>query len=89
MNQAFLYCNMGDDVVYSRPLKWWPEQNPEGHIQLLVKSIYGTQQAARKWHNHISNWMISNCYLEVNSEKTIFKKIKGSDYIIHGLLLMT
>ena len=22
--QAYLYCNMGDDVVYIRPLDWWP-----------------------------------------------------------------
>jgi hypothetical protein len=29
--------------------------------------------------------MINNGYLAVNSEKTIFKKTKGSDYIIHGL----
>jgi hypothetical protein len=26
-------------------------------------------------------------YIAVNSEKTIFKKTKGSDYIIHGLFV--
>ena len=31
--------------------------------------------------------MIRNGYLAVNSEKTIFKKTKGSDYIIHGLFV--
>ncbi len=31
--------------------------------------------------------MINNGYLAVNSEKTIFKKTKGSDYVIHGLLI--
>ena len=46
--QAFLYCDMGDDVAYLRPPDWWPEQIPEGHVLLLVKSIYGTKQAARK-----------------------------------------
>jgi hypothetical protein len=29
--------------------------------------------------------MIKNGYFAVNSEKTIFKKTKGSDYIIHDL----
>ena len=78
---------MGDDVVYLRPPDWWPEPIPEGHVLLLVKSIYGTKQAARKWHIHISDWMIRNGYLAVNSDNTIFKKTKGSDYIIHGLFV--
>jgi hypothetical protein len=31
--------------------------------------------------------MINNGYLAVNSEKAIFKKTKGSEYIIHGLFV--
>ncbi len=58
--QAYLYGDMGDDVVYLRPADWWPEPIPEGHVLLLVKSIYGTKQAAQKWHTHISDWMIRN-----------------------------
>ena len=34
--QAYLYGDMGDDVVYIRPLDWWPEQIPEGHVFLLL-----------------------------------------------------
>jgi hypothetical protein len=52
--QAFLYGDMGDDKVYIRPPDWWPEPVPEGHVLLLLKSIYGTKQAARRWHLHIS-----------------------------------
>ena len=48
--QAYLYGDMGDDVVYIRPPDWWPEPVPEGHVFLLLKSIYGTRQAARKCH---------------------------------------
>ncbi len=65
---------MEEDIVYIYPPDWLPEPIPEGHVLLLVKSIYGTKQAARKWHNHISEWMINNGYLAVNNEKTIFKK---------------
>ncbi len=36
--QAFLYGDMGDDVVYLRPPDWWPEPIPEGHVLLLVKA---------------------------------------------------
>jgi hypothetical protein len=76
---------MGDDVVYIRPPDWWTQPIPEGHVLLLLKSIYGTRQAARKWHENISSWMEKNGYAVVNSEKTIFMKHSGSEYIIHGL----
>ncbi len=60
--QAYLYGDMGDDVVYIRPPNWWQEPIPEGHVLLLLKSIYGTLQAARKWHDCISSWMERNGY---------------------------
>jgi hypothetical protein len=41
--QAYLYCDMGHDVVYNRPADWWPEPIPEGHVLLLLKCIYGTR----------------------------------------------
>jgi len=53
--QAYLYGDMGNDVVYFRPPDWWPERVPEGHVLLLLKSIYGSRQAAQKWHEHISS----------------------------------
>jgi hypothetical protein len=85
--QAFLYGDMGDDVVYIRPPDWWPEPIPEGYCLQLVKSVYGTKQAARRWHLHISDWMERNEYHAVNSEKTIFMKRSGDDFIIHGLFV--
>ncbi len=39
-----------DDGVYILPSDWWPEPIQERHVFLLVKSIYGKLQAARKWH---------------------------------------
>ena len=83
--QAYLYGDMG--VVYIRPPDWWPIPFPEGHVFLLLKSIYGTRQAARKWHTHISTWMENNGYEAINSEKTIFMKHKGAEYTIHGLFV--
>ncbi len=75
--QAVLSSDMEEDIVYIYPPDWLPEPIPEGHVLLLVKSIYGTKQAARKWHNRILEWMINNGYLAVNNEKTIFKKDQG------------
>ena len=45
---------------------------PEGHVLPLLKAVYGTVQAARRWHTKISTWMEDNNYRAVNSEKTIF-----------------
>jgi hypothetical protein len=86
-SHAFLYGSMENDVVYIRAPDWWPEPIPEGHCLQLLKSIYGTRQAARRWHKHISAWMEANGYLAVNSEKTIFMKREGKHFIIHGLFV--
>ncbi len=53
---------------------------------LLLKSIYETRTATRKWHIHISTWMEKNGYL-VNNEKAIFMKSKGAECITHGLFV--
>ncbi len=86
-SQAFLYGRMENDVVYIRAPYWLPEPIPEGHCLQLLKSIYGTRQAVRIWHKHISAWMEANGYFAVNSEKTIFMKHEGKHFIIHGLFV--
>jgi hypothetical protein len=68
---------MGDDKVYIRPPDWWPEPVLEVHVLMLLKSIYGTKQAARRWHLHISGWMEKNCY----------PARQGDDFIIHCLFV--
>ena len=83
--QAFLNGEMGTEILYIRPPDWWPEPVPEGYVLQMMKSMYGTRQAARQWHVRISTWMEERGYLAVNSEKTIFMKHAGEDWIIHGL----
>jgi hypothetical protein len=48
--QAFLNREIGDEKIYIRPPDWCPEPVPQGHALLLMKSMYGTLQAARQWH---------------------------------------
>jgi hypothetical protein len=67
----------GDEKVYICPPDWWPEPIPDAHVLLLLKRMYGTEQAARRWHIRISDWMEQHGYPEVNSEKTIFMKSQG------------
>jgi hypothetical protein len=52
-----------------------------------MRSMYGTRQAARQWHQRISGWIESHEYMEVNNEKTMFLKWEGSDFIMHGLFV--
>ncbi len=42
-----------DEKVYILPPDWWPEPIPDGHVLLLLKSMYDTKQAARLWHIRI------------------------------------
>ncbi len=39
--RAFLHGDVQEDKVYV----WWPQPIPEGHVLLLLKSIFGTKQA--------------------------------------------
>ncbi len=47
-SQAFLYGDVDQDL-YARA--------PDGYCLQLKKNIYGTRQAARAWHVHLSTWM--------------------------------
>ncbi len=85
--QAFLNGEIGDEKIYIRPLDWWPEPVPQGHALLLRKSMYGTRQANRQWHQRISGWMGSHDCMAVNNEKTMFMKWEGSDFIMHELFV--
>ena len=85
--QAFLYGSMGDEDIYVRPPDWWGDPIPEGHVFKLQKAMYGTKQAARRWHICLSDWMISHEYEAINSEKTIFIKRDGDDFIIHAIFV--
>lgn len=85
--QAFLNGEKGEEQIYIRAPDWWPEPVPEGHALMLMKSMYGTRQAARQWHVRISTWMEQHGYMAVNSEKTMFMKRKGKEWIMHGLFV--
>ncbi len=77
---------MGDEKIYIRPPDCWLEKVQYGHALQLMKSMYGTRQA-RQWHMHILTWMEDHSYLAIYSEKTIFMKREGEEWIMHGLLV--
>ena len=75
--QAFLNGDIGEAKIYVRAPDSWPELVPHGCALQLMKSMYGTRQAAPQWHVRISTWMEEHGHLAVNSEKTIFMKHTG------------
>jgi hypothetical protein len=85
--QAFLNRDIRDEKIYERPPDWWPEHVSHGYVLELMKSMYGTQQAARQWHVRISSWMEEHGYITVNSEKNIFMKHEVEEWIMHGLFM--
>ncbi len=77
--QAFVNGERGEEQTYIRAPDWWPEPVSEGHALMLMKSMYGTQQAARQLHVHISTCMEQHGYLAVNavnSEKKVRKRFQ-------------
>ena len=76
-----------DEPIYIKPPHWWFEPVPEGHVLQWLKAVYGTVQAARRWHTKISTWMEDNDYRAVNSVKTIFLKRDGKEFIVHGIFV--
>ena len=75
--QAFLNGDMGEKKIYVRAPDWWPGHVPHGCALQLMKSMYGTRQAAPQWHVLISTWMEEHGHLAVNSEKSIFMEHTG------------
>jgi hypothetical protein len=80
--QAFLFGDMGDDMVYISPPDWWPELVPEGQCHMLLKSANDTQNlnSACRWRMHISasawmenmdtrQWIKRRHFHEATSEK--------------------
>ncbi len=65
--KVFLNGDIGSEKIHVRPPDWWPEH---GYALQLMKSIYGTRQAARQLHVCVSTWMEEQGYLTVN--RTLF-----------------
>ncbi len=82
--QAFLYGEMGEDKAYVRPPDWWPEPVPEGHVLLLLKSMYGTKQAARRWHRCISEWMEKKGLPGSQQRKDDFQEMRHYSWPVCG-----
>ena len=86
--QAFLYGDLEDDEpIYIALPDWWLKPVPEGHVLQLLKAVYGTVQAARRWHTMISTLMEDNECRAFNSEMTIFIKRDQKDFIMHGIFI--
>ncbi len=84
--QAFLYGYVEEDL-FVRAQTGGRNLFQRDTASTLKKNIYGTLQAARAWHLRISGWMKSHGYPAINSEKTMFMKWDGDDFILHGLFM--
>ena len=76
-----------DEPIYIKPLNWWLEPVPGGHVLQLLKAIYRMVQAARRWHTKILTWMEVNDYRAVNRENTIFMNCDKKEFIMHWIFV--
>ena len=73
---AYLYGDL-DEEVYMEP----PEgvENPDGHVYLLRKAIYGLKQAGRQWYRKLKDTMSEFGLTQVISEPHTFVAHKVVD----------
>ena len=72
--QAYLYGDMGDDVVYIRPPDWWPEPVAAGSGRTRIPP---TQEHLR---DATSGSQMAHAHLNMDGEEWIFGREQREDY---------
>ncbi len=71
VDTAFLYGLMDTDVYISQP-SGYIEPGKEDMVCHLLKSLYGTKQAARQWYKKVRTTMTNNGFEVCQSDNCIY-----------------
>ena len=82
VNLAFLYGDMPEEIYMAPPLGVNIGYNK---VFRLLKSLYGTKQAPAIWYGVISGWFLQNGFTAAPSDKCVFIKRTGTDFLFVGL----
>ena len=75
---AYLNADLDKNIYVSIPPG---NVNYNKGFWLLNKALYGLKQSGRQWNIKITNFLINNGYVQLKSEKCIFKKVKNGDLV--------
>ncbi|GAB9477113.1 hypothetical protein Gpo141_00014172 [Globisporangium polare] len=80
VDTAFLYAPMEDEVYIRQPDGYEDETHPEKVCRLL-KSLYGTKQAARQWNKTLDNFFRSVGFERSEADPCLYTRINESEYV--------
>nr|GEX12275.1 putative ribonuclease H-like domain-containing protein [Tanacetum cinerariifolium] len=76
VTNAFLHCELKEDVYMDPPLGFVESSNPR-ELCHLKKSLYGLKQSPRAWFGRFTLAMRKYGFKQINSDHTLFLKQKG------------
>ena len=80
MDNALLHGNL-DEEVYMNPPPGLQVPKP-GQVCRLNKSLYGLKQASRQWFAKLSSFLISDDFIESQSDHSLFTKASSDTFTI-------
>ena len=84
VDTAFLYGTMDEDVYINQPTGFI-EQGKADWVCHLLKSLYGTKQAARQWYQKVNGTMTKNGFTECKTDTCVYTRINGQEFSIVAL----
>nr|GEX20323.1 ribonuclease H-like domain-containing protein [Tanacetum cinerariifolium] len=79
INNAFLYGDLVEDVYLSLPGGYFDKNDKR--VCKLVKSLYGSKQAPRKWNEKLTSVLIKNGFVQSKNDFSLFTKSKHGVFV--------
>ena len=84
VNTAFLYGIMDADIYMEQPDGYVDSKHPD-YVCKLLKSLYGTKQAARQWYQRLNDHMKKNGFKNTEADQCMYYKINDKEYTVIAL----
>jgi hypothetical protein len=81
---AFLKGKLKETIWMEQP-KGYEIGNPAENKCLLQKTLYGLKQSPREWNEVLSNYLISNNFIQSKADPCIFIQRKNQEIIFVGI----
>ncbi|GJT15383.1 retrovirus-related pol polyprotein from transposon TNT 1-94 [Tanacetum coccineum] len=78
---TFLNGVLKEEVYVSQP-EGFVDQYHLNHVSRLKKALYGLKQAPRAWYDMLSKFLLSQKFIKVVVDPTLFTRMEGNDLIM-------
>ena len=81
VDTAFLYGDVKEEIYMDQPDDFEDDQNPLKKF-LLLKALYGTNQAARQWNNKLNQHLEDQGFRSTSADPCVFIRVSSGEYSI-------